>query len=264
MTQKARPVGSFCWNELGTTDPAAAKAFYTGLFGWSAEDRPMPGDMGTYTMFRLSDKDVGGMYALAGPMFEGVPSHWMFYVSVEDVDDTVRRVDKLGGKAMGPPMDIPGVGRMAMLEDPTGAKLSVFKGEGEHGVAADPMMAGVFCWTELTTPDPDRALTFYSELFGWSGSSKPGPMEYTELSLAGADMPFGGLMKTPAEMAGMPPAWMGYVMSNDVDADAKKAEALGGKVFVPPSDIPDVGRFSVMADPTGAAFALFKLSPKHC
>lgn len=120
--------GEFCWFEHGTRDAAAAKAFYAALFGWTADDTPMPGGTGTYTMLRLGGKDVGGLYEMGGPEFEGVQPHWLSYVWVDDVDTTVAKVEGLGGKLMRPPMDVPGVGQMASVIDPTGAILCARSG----------------------------------------------------------------------------------------------------------------------------------------
>ena len=113
-----------------------------------------------------------------------------------------------------------------------------------------------FCWNELMTPDPEAAKRFYTQLLGWtSRESDLGEAgTYTIFSSGGKDC--AGMMKTPDEH--VPPTWLSYVTVEDVDASTSKAESLGAKICVPPTDIPDMGRFSVLTDPTGAAIALYK------
>lgn len=117
--------GTFVWNELMTRDVPAAKDFYTRLLGWEAIEWPM-GDF-TYTVFRSGEKDVGGMMPISKEMGD-VPPHWMSYIEVEDVDASAKKVEELGGKIVFPPTDIPDVGRLTTITDPTGAYISLFKG----------------------------------------------------------------------------------------------------------------------------------------
>lgn len=114
--------GAFSWSELMTSDPAAARAFYGRLFGWSAKDMAMPN--GTYTTFQVGDVSVGGMMKIPVEA-AGMPPTWGVYVTVGNVDETVKQVESLGGKVVMPPWDVPGVGRMAVIQDPQGASLSV-------------------------------------------------------------------------------------------------------------------------------------------
>jgi uncharacterized protein len=120
---------------------------------------------------------------------------------------------------------------------------------------------GRFVWYELMASDTEAAKTFYTKVVGWA--TQPGPvpgMDYTVFTAGEA--PVGGLMLQPedARKMGAPPSWIGYVMVDDVDATAERINRLGGTVHVPPSNIPNIGRFSVVADPQTAVFALFKLS----
>jgi len=110
---------------------------------------------------------------------------------------------------------------------------------------------GAFSWCELLTSDVAAAKAFYTKLFGWETEemSVPG-MTYTVIKAGGKEI--GGIMNVPPEAKGMPPAWGSYVTVDDVDRTAKAAEQLGGKILMPPQDIPDVGRFCVIQDPQGA------------
>ncbi|MFQ5695321.1 MAG: VOC family protein [Acidobacteriota bacterium] len=258
MTTRPTP-GTFCWFECGTTDAPAAKMFYTELFGWNAMDVPMPGDgVGQYTLLKLDDDDIAGLYSLTGPQFEGVPSHWTTYVAVESADDSNRRALSLGAKSVLPPMDVPGVGRMAMVTDPTGANIAMFQAGDHCGAPQQGPKSGTFGWSELATRDTKAAGVFYSELFRWNQKTDEGPILYTEFQVDGRSI--GGMMAMTEHHGDAPAHWLPYVMVDDCDATAAKAGELGATTFVPPNDIPNVGRFAVFADPTGAALAIIQLA----
>jgi predicted enzyme related to lactoylglutathione lyase len=254
-----RPTGTFCWCELGTTDAHGAKDFYGELFGWSFEDQDM-GHLGIYTKVRLGDDELGGMYELSGPMFEGVPPHWMFHVSTRDIDVTIERVPELGGRILMPTIDVPRAGRMAVIEDPTGARFSLCQPGARCGTTTDPASSGAFGWFELQTRDPDAARGFYGALFGWHAMTDPGTPPYTEFYLGG-ERPFAGMIPMDDRWGGAPPNWMGYVMVDDCDRTFAKAASLGAHPIVPPTDIEKVGRFAVVADPQGAVFAFIAMAP---
>ena len=122
--QTAPATGTFCWNELATSDREAAKRFYTELFGWT----PSEAQFGptTYTTFKSGARAIAGMMQMS-PECGETPPHWMAYVAVDDVDEIVRRVWELGGRICVPPTDIPSVGRFSVINDPTGATLSIIK-----------------------------------------------------------------------------------------------------------------------------------------
>ncbi len=121
MSNERPQHGTFCWNELITTDTDKAGDFYSTLLGWSKT--PFPGEM-PYTMFKAGDKDAGGMMARTPEMGE-VPPHWMCYITVDDVDASAKQVEELGGKILCPPTDIPGVGRFVVIADPIGATVGL-------------------------------------------------------------------------------------------------------------------------------------------
>ena len=122
MEQQAmKQHGAFSWNELMTTDVAAARAFYGELLGWEMRDEPTPNE--PYTLLKAGNRDVGGM--MAADDTQGALPAWMAYVTVDDVDKQVTRAEQLGGKLISPPRDIPDVGRFAVISDPQGAKLAL-------------------------------------------------------------------------------------------------------------------------------------------
>ncbi|MEP7272180.1 MAG: VOC family protein [Acidobacteriota bacterium] len=253
----AHPPGNFCWIELATTDTGAAKDFYTGLFGWQADDMPIP-DGTVYTILRVDGKDVGALYPLgAEQKAQGVPPNWLPYVAVPSADEAAGQAAGLGGKIVMPPFDVFDIGRMSIIQDPTGATFALWQAKTHKGAGHVNTIGGM-CWHELSTNDTKVAEDFYTSLFGWEAkhSANPG-MEYTEWINQGKHI--GGLMKLQWEA---PPNWLTYFMVESCDKSAGKAEALGGKLMVPPMDIPGTGRFSVIADPQGAVFSLFEPASK--
>lgn len=254
--------GTFSWPELSTTDQKGGVAFYRGLFGWDLNDQPMgPGD--TYSIFQMRGKPVGAAYTMRPEEKQsGAPPHWNSYVTVANVDESAKKAASLGGRIIAPPFDVMDAGRMAVIQDPTGAFFQIWQKNRSIGaeILNEP---GALCWTELTTSDTNAAEKFYTGLFGWTAKrSSPGaPMEYTEFSVAGT--PSIGMMPKPKEMpAHIPSYWMPYFQVADCDASTAKAKALGAKVMVGPQDIPNTGRFSIVSDPQGAVFALFQFTQK--
>lgn len=124
-TTTAPALGTFCWNECGTRDAAAARKFYTELVGWTIEDLDM-GGMNYSIIKTASGEQVGGLYQMDGPQFEGVPPHWLPYILVQSVDETTAKCVELGGTVKMPPTDIPGMGRFSVICDPTGAVIALF------------------------------------------------------------------------------------------------------------------------------------------
>ncbi len=130
MAEQTPPThGSFCWNELATSNAEACKEFYTQLFGWTANTSEIGGM--NYTVFKSGEKDIGGMAQMTAEWGDPPPpAHWMGYVAVDDVDAMVARVESLGGRTCVPPTDIPTVGRFSVITDPSGAVVSIIKLSG--------------------------------------------------------------------------------------------------------------------------------------
>jgi len=251
--------GTFSWPELATTDQTGAVAFYRALFGWDVDDMPMgPGDR--YSIFKLRGLDVSAGYTMRPDELKmGLPPHWNAYVTVANVDEAAQRAQELGAKVLAPPFDVFGAGRMAVLQDPTGAVFQLWQAARSVGakLLAEP---GALCWTELTTSDTDAAEKFYTAMFGWTPKhAAPGsPMPYTEFTVTGETNPSIGMMPKPPHLPPhVPSFWLPYFQVTDVDATAAKATSLGGQIHFGPQDIPDAGRFVVLADPQGAAFSVF-------
>jgi predicted enzyme related to lactoylglutathione lyase len=249
--------GTFCWVELGTTDGEAAKKFYTELFGWSFNDSAIGPGM-VYTMLKLDGKDVGALYQMPAEMrSQGIPPHWLSYVSVSDADESAAKAKELGATLMKGPFDVMDVGRMAVVQDPTGAVFAVWQAGTNKG-AGVVNLPNSFCWNELATNDTGKAGDFYTGLLGWGKDVQNfGPMEYTMFT--NGERPAGGMFKLTPEMGNIPPHWLVYFAVDDCDAKTAQATELGGSVMKPPDDIPGIGRFSILLDPQGAAFAIIKM-----
>ena len=250
--------GRFCWVDLGTSDTADAKRFYTGLFGWTVEDRPI-GNGAYYTMLFSHGRSVAALYQQdTQQQATGVPPHWLSYISVESADRTAEQVRGLGGTVLDDPFDVLDVGRMAVIQDPTGAVVALWEPRRHQGaeVVDEP---SALAWNELETTDPVRAATFYSGLLGWEAErARYGEVDYT-LFKQGERMK-GGMMAIQPEWGPVPPHWLVYFGVTDCDASAATAERLGGTVSVPPTDVPSVGRFAMLRDPQGAVFAVIKFA----
>ena len=258
MSKEPHPPGTFCWAELATSDGEGAKAFYTGLFDWQANDDPLPSG-GTYTMYTHQDGFVGASYPLTDEMKGmGVPVHWQLYVAVEDARATAAKAAELGGTIVKDAFDVFEIGSMAVLQDPTGATFAVWQAKASRGTDHTDMKPNTVCWHELATRDAAAAGAFYSELFGWKGEEMP--MEGTSYTMfMNGEVRAAGMMQMTEEWGELPSHWMMYLAVEDCDASAAKAAELGGNVCVPPTDIP-VGRFAVLDDPQGGTFSIIAMT----
>jgi uncharacterized protein len=246
--------GRFVWHELMTTDPQAAAAFYSKVLPWKAQPSGMP----DYTLWVAGKTMTGGLMAQPESARQaGAPPSWLVYIGTPDVDGTAAAAERLGGKVLKAPADIPNVGRFAVLADPQGAAFAIFK--------PSPMPDGAaastdFAWHELATSDQQGALSFYSELFGWSRgpAHDMGPSgTYQLIEHGGAQI--GGVYKVMD--ASKPPHWLTYIEVKSVDRAAAAAKTAGGRVTQGPMEVPG-GRIAQILDPQGGAFAVHELAKK--
>jgi predicted enzyme related to lactoylglutathione lyase len=239
--------GTFSWADLTTTDTDAAKAFYTGLFGWDHEDTPIPGG-GVYTMLSKGGKAVGAL-SEAQP---GMPATWNTYVTVASADESAARAGELGGTVLMEPFDVMDVGRMAVVQDPSGAFFSIWEPRANIGaeVVNEP---GALTMTQLNTNDPDAAQPFYEGLFGWRFQTIDAPgIDYR--SVYNGDRLNAAMMRMPDGVEA-PSHWLVYYGIDNVDDAERQIAQLGGQVMIPPTAVPS-GRFLVAMDPQGAPFAV--------
>lgn len=248
--------GSFCWIELATADQNAAKNFYTSLFGWAVTDNPMgPGDF--YSIFKLDGRDAAAGYTLRKEQHDaGVPSHWDVYIAVDNADQVEAQAAKAGGTVLKSAFDVMDQGRMAALQDPTGAIFCVWQPKKSSGIGVAGV-SGSLCWADLSTSDPDRAGKFYSQVFGWKlEKGEKDPSGYLHIKNGGDFI--GGIPPAARRDSHTPSHWLIYFLSQDVEASSAKAAKLGGKILMPTKAMEGVGTWSIVADPQGAVFAIFK------
>jgi predicted enzyme related to lactoylglutathione lyase len=247
--------GTFVWYELMTTDAAAAETFYKDVIGWNAQDAGYPDFR--YTLLSVGDTQVAGLMTLPKEACDaGAKPAWMGYVAVDDVDDYTARVMKAGGMVHRAPADIPGVGRFAIVADPQGAVIVLFKGTGTSAPAPanTPGFAG---WRELLATDGAAAFEFYSELFGWTKGDAVdiGPMGIYQLfAMADGGEPIGGIMTKPPDVPA--PFWIYYFQVDGIEAAVARINAAGGTVINGPMEVPGGSWIVQVLDPQGAMFAL--------
>lgn len=248
--------GRFCWIDLLAHDAAAAKEFYGRVFGWQAVDQPTPTGQ-PYTMLYVDGKSVGGLTQMPAALRDaGTPPTWNSYVCVQDAARTAARAKELGGTIVMPAMQVMQHGHMAIVQDPTGAKLSLWQ-PLQHPGAEAWSIPGACCWNELVTRDIERARDFYGSLFGWDFAEHSEAMSKYYIVRLGDQM-VGGLMEMSDDWGEMPSAWVVYVAVADADATVNALVDAGGLLLVPPFDI-SVGRMAVVQDPQGAHFHVIRL-----
>ena len=246
--------GSFCWAELATNDAAAAKTFMARCSAgrrWTCRCRE-----GVYTLFQSDGNDAAAVYA-APPE---VPVHWGVYFSVASADESAAKIAPAGGKVIAGPFDAHDVGRMAVAQDPQGAMFSLWQAKKSIGATHGGPLSQV-AWPELVTTGPRGSRGVLHQLFGWKTKPETGVAEaqYTEWVNGGRSI--GGLMPMKGdEWQGVPPHWAMYSLWRIATNAPRARGQLGAKICVPPMDIPNVGRFAVIADPQGATFSIIHLT----
>jgi len=246
------------WVDLSTSDAAAARDFYSKVFGWNIEVNPDP-QYGGYGMAKVGGKQVAGI----GPkMSSEAPTAWSVYIATDDADSLAKTVQAAGGKVVAPPFEVGDQGRMAAFQDPSGAVISVWQARAMR----TPMPVGeanTFGWAELNSRGVDKAIPFYQKVFGWTPkTSEMGPdaPPYTEFQLQGESIA-GAQEMNKMVPAQVPSYWLVYFAVGDVENSFKTATQAGARELVAPMDFPG-GRFAILSDPQGAAFGLLKMLPR--
>jgi uncharacterized protein len=242
--------GTFSWVDLSTPDAESAKAFYGGLFGWEFRDDEIPGG-GVYTMCLNGGDEVAGI-----AQQDQHPAHWNNYVTVESADDTANKARDLGATLIEDPFDVMDSARMAVFADPGGAMLCVWEPRSHIG-AGRVNDIGCMGWNDLQTRDSEAAGDFYRALFGWETEpiEDNGTLVYTTIKNTGSQN--GGFMPLSEEHGDAPSFWLPYFSVPSCDEAVEKVQGSGGALFAGPIDVP-AGRFAVIGDPSGAAFAVFE------
>lgn len=257
------PPGSWIWYELMTTDAAGAKAFYDAVVdGWTIGAQSAAPDQDYRMIGRSDGGNAGGMMALTPEMTEGgARPCWLGYLYVPDVDATVAAITTDGGQVQMPAVDMPGVGRMAMVTDPQGVPFYLMTPTpppGMEGMASDvfsPDQPQHVSWNELATPDLEAAKSFYGKHFGFefNESMSMGPMgDYCFIDHGGQRT--GAMMQQQDKTERA--LWQFYINVPSIGAAIRAVEGGGGKVLSGPHEVPGGATIIVGTDPQGARFAL--------
>jgi predicted enzyme related to lactoylglutathione lyase len=246
----SRPTGVPVWTDVSTSDPERAEAFYTGLFGWTAEHT---GDeFGDYVNFRKDGELVAGLIKNQQP---GAPDSWTTYLLSSDAAATTAAVSANGGRVYVEPMDVGGLGTMAIVGDPTGATIGIWQ-PGTHAGFGLVLEPGTANWFELHTSDYDVAVPFYVKAFGWQAQTMSDEPTFRYTVLAADGRQHAGIMDAAQFLGdGVISDWQVYFHAADVDASVAKVRELGGTVTEEPQDTP-YGRIAQVEDPTSAIFRL--------
>jgi hypothetical protein len=250
--------GVFSWVDLVTTEPDAAKHFYSNLFGWEFQDIPIP-DGTVYSMARYKDRNVAALYLMPDSLRQlDIPPHWDSYITVDDLEASVQSWQENGGTLVAAPFDVLDDGRMAVVQDPTGATVNLWQAKATTG-AGIVNEANTFCWTELQTRDAERAIQFYQAVFGWDIEVEAKPPYYVTGKVQGRYNCGMFDMDKASLPAHIPPHWAVYFNVADLDGTLAQARSLGAEVLMEPILV-DAGRFATIADPQGATFLLIELT----
>ena len=249
------PQGMPIWYELQTTDVEAAKRFYGPITGWTTTAFPSPGGGMDYTVWNMDETGIGGL--ASPPPGMPVPSGWLAYFHVADVDAKAAEVMAAGGAVTMPATDIPGVGRIALVGDPQGVPFYLMRPDPSmpdvENTSFSETLPGRAAWNELVTSDQSAALPFYTKLFGWR-STEAMPMgemgDYTFLDGPGA-VRLGAMMNRASPE--QPLRWSFYFKVPDADRAAEQVKAGGGQVVAGPMEVPGGQRVVMTIDPQGAA-----------
>jgi uncharacterized protein len=244
-------IGKFVWRDLHTDEPAVVKAFYADLLGWEYVESKSLGR--PYTLVKSGGQFIGGIVKAEHKVAHQANSQWLSYLSVADVDRAVEVTLAAGGRVLLAPVDLPRVGRGAIVVDPQGAPLGLLRASfGDPADTPQPVLHR-FLWTEELAHDPVAAAKFYVELVGYEVLVQDqGDKPFRVLKLLGRER--AGIMRMPFD--GMQPTWLSSVMVADPTASAQRAQALGGRVLVAPRKDIRGGSVALITDPGGAALAL--------
>ncbi len=249
--------GEFAWTDLSATDLDGQTAFYEGLFGWQHHDESM-GEGAIYRVFTMGDGTVAGASVMPAEMAQNrVPSMWNTYIAVEDVSASLAHAVSTGAQMAMPVTRVSSTASFAAIVDPTGAPVFLWQNDtpDENQIYQVP---GALAWCDLMTRDPEKAAAFFTKLLGWDVSKMDAAAEpYWQISIDGVGE--GGIMPMPEMVPpDVPPYWLDYFETADIDASVARAKGLGAQVTVEPMRVGDMLVFAVLMDPAGATFALLQ------
>ena len=252
--RRERP-GRFVFHDLMSSDVVQSRKFYGSLFPeWEFQDVDL-GEAGTYHVIRLDGIKYGGIVPVDPN--SGVTAHWIGYVEVADCDAATSCAVSEGGQVPVPTMDVPGMGKFAVIMDCQQAMLKALEPASSVEHSTEPK-SGQFYWNELLTNDVASARSFYQSVFGWSAEEQFTQAKGEHTIMRAGDEDVAGIMSMSPQ-ADHPPAWLTFLYAENLDERFASAESLGAQTVIAPRDVPDAYRFSVQVDPVGAVFAMMQL-----
>jgi predicted enzyme related to lactoylglutathione lyase len=249
---QGQPAGEFVWHDLLTDNPAASRAFYGALLGWTFEetDGIDPG----YTLIRHDGRPIGGIVPLSPHERGDAGSQWLTYVTVADVDRAAAAFADAGGRVLRKPLSTRRGVRVAVVVDPQGAAIGLAsRGPVVEAATADPPTLHHWLWMEYVARDASAALQFYGTAVGFANEVSEARENFTYYLLT-TDRPRAGLYLSPWQRETS--AWLPYIRVSDPAATAARAVELGGTVALPPRPGVRAGSLAIVLDPSGAPIAL--------
>jgi uncharacterized protein len=249
-------MGTFIWHDLLTPRPADAQDFYRDVIGWRTElsEGPQP-----FPLFLAEGRPVGGIEDTSAEPAR--PPMWLGYVEVADVRAAAERARSLGATLIKDVIEVPTIGRYAVVSDPQGAAVALFEVADPAGERPTSRGPGTFGWAELNTTDWESAWQFYQALLGWkpTTSMDMGGQLGTYFMFQAADQAdaesMGGMSNT-ATLMNAPAHWLFYATVQDIHAALERVTTRGGKVLNGPMAVPGGDLIAQCLDPQGGAFAL--------
>ncbi len=246
----------FCWVDLMSHGLMEAHDFYCELFGWTAEEQDTNNGP-PYYIFKKDGHDIAGLGEMTGEMREGgAPPHWNSYVHTPDLDAVLAKVPEAGGKVTMPAMQVMTAGEMAVIADPEGAMVALWK-PIDHPGSGWVNDANTWGWNELISRDIEASQAFYSKVFGWTFDEDESMTDY--VIIKNGEQMNGGILPWRQEMGEIPSFWSVYFTVEDIEKATAKISELGGNLIQPVMDLP-VGKLGVVADCQGAMFNIIQMN----
>ncbi len=249
-TNEQRP-GKFVWADLFTTDPVAATAFYSGLFGWTVVATPFNGR--NYTVFSNGGTPVAGLVTRPSAKSPR-PSRWIGYLAVPDLAATLKAVAATSGQVRAGAREFPHRGIQAIIADNEGATVGVLQSTSGDAPDVEPR-PGDWNWFELYVRSPRVAAVFYHDIFGHDIAADLRTERREDLILSSGGLARAGVTSLPIRDDAQS-GWLGVVRVADLDAALVRATRLGGEVLLAPRAVAYESRFAIVGDVTGGTIGL--------
>ncbi len=234
----------------------ATKSFYNKLFGWKYHNEKWPNKI--YTIIQKDSEILGGLTDLnQTPLPLETPPHMSVYIAVYSIDDITKSCEKFGGQVLIEPFDLENLMRISVIQDPGGAVFSLLEPGTFQAMNTDRSKEGVPSWFELITPDLNKSVAFYAQIFGWTFITTE--KDFTRSLYIQCGEQIIGKM-TAASSQKSSPEWRVYYRVKSIEHKIKLAKALGAQQFSAIKDVPHIGKAATFADSVGISFGIFEFT----